>query len=237
MAQEGAAVSLCSRNREKVEAAANRIREETSGAAAGFAFDLACPDHPAAWLKASLERFGRADILVHNTGGPPPGEFDDLDDAAFQRAFELVVMSAVRTFRAVIPEMLRQGWGRIVAIESISVKEPIEGLLLSNALRPGVVAVCKSLARRLASRGIVVNCVAPGSYNTARSVQLAKDRANRAGISLEEFQAAAAKRFPRGRPGEPAELAGLVAFLCSEQASNLNGATFVADGGAARSLT
>jgi 3-oxoacyl-[acyl-carrier protein] reductase len=236
LAGEGAVVSLCSRDAAGAESAAARICAETGGEAVGHAFDLARPDAPGAWVEKTLRRFGRIDILVHNTGGPPPGHFDDFDDASWEAAFQLLVLSAVRLYRAVIPEMRRRRWGRIVAIESISVKEPIDGLLLSNALRPAVVAIGKSLSRSLAAEGILLNSVAPGWHNTARSRELMEARAREAGVSVEELQARTVRDFPRRRSGEPEELAAVVAFLCSERAANVNGATVVADGGAGRSL-
>ncbi|MFQ5671055.1 MAG: SDR family oxidoreductase [Acidobacteriota bacterium] len=236
LAGEGASVALCARDASQVDRAVRRIQAETGADLFGFSCDLARPEAPDAWVAASQARFGPIDILVHNTGGPPPGDFDELDDAAWEQAFQLLLMSAIRLYRAVIPGMRRRKWGRIVAIESISVREPIDGLLLSNALRPGVAAVGKSLSRRLAADGILVNCVAPGSFNTARSRGLAEARARRAGIPVEELMARSARDFPRGRPGEPAELAALVSFLCSEKAGNVNGATVVADGGVSRSL-
>lgn len=237
LAREGARVSLCARNGEEAAAAARRIAEETGSEAVGFGFDLGVAGAPEAWAAASRESLGDADILVHNTGGPAPGQFEDLDDAAWAAAFDLLVLSAVRLFRAVLPGMRRNKWGRIVAIESISVKEPIDGLLLSNALRPGVVAVVKSLSRTVAADGITVNCVAPGAYATQRARDLAAARAEKAGISVDAFLREKAAGFPRRRPGDPEELAAVVAFLCSTRAANVNGATVVADGGTVRSLT
>ena len=236
LAAEGARVSLCSRDATLAAAAAREIAADTGAEVIGLGFDLATPDAPAAWVAATRERLGPISIAVHNTGGPPPGDFDDCDDGPWDQAVQLGLMSAVRLFRAVLPDMRNCGWGRIVAIESISVKEPVDGLLLSNALRPGVVAVCKSLARRHAAEGILVNCVAPGFHNTARTVQLGEVRARAAGISLEEYQQQAAASFPRGRAGEPEELAAAVAFLCSERAANINGVTLLVDGGASRGL-
>ncbi|MFQ5719284.1 MAG: SDR family oxidoreductase [Acidobacteriota bacterium] len=236
LAAEGARVSLCSRDGRAAEETAAKIAAATRSEVAGFACDLARDGAAAAWVAASRERFGPVSILVHNAGGPPPGDFDDLDDTAWTAAVQLVLLSAVRLFRAVLPDMREAGWGRIVAIESISVKEPIEGLLLSNALRPGVVAVCKSLARQVAREGIVVNCVAPGFHHTDRTRQLGEVRARQAGITLEEYQRRAVESFPRGRPGEPGELAAGVAFLCSTRAANINGALLSVDGGASRGL-
>lgn len=237
LAREGARVSLCSRDGDQAAAAARRIVEETGSDVVGFGFDLSVTGAPVAWAAASQERLGDVDILVHNTGGPPPGDFEDLDDAAWEAAFDLLVLSAVRLFRAVLPGMRRRKWGRIVAIESISVKEPIDGLLLSNALRPGVVAVVKALSRTVAADGITVNCVAPGSHATERATQLAAARAEQAGVSVETLLRQKAESFPRRRPGDPEELAAVVAFLCSQRAANVNGATVVVDGGAIRSLT
>jgi 3-oxoacyl-[acyl-carrier protein] reductase len=237
LATEGAKVSLCARDGDQAVAAARRISDETGSEAVGFGIDLSITGAPEAWAAASRECLGDADILVHNTGGPPPGHFEDLDDVAWEAAFELLVLSAVRLFRAVLPGMRRRNWGRIVAIESISVKEPIDGLLLSNALRPGVVAVVKALSRSVAADGITVNCVAPGSYATERARELAAASAAKTGVSVDTFLRQKASSFPRRRPGEPEELAAVVAFLCSQRAANINGATVVADGGAVRSLT
>jgi len=237
LAAEGAKISICSRNGDQATAAARRIADETGSEAVGFGFDLGVTGAPEAWVAASRESLGDADVLVHNTGGPPPGYFEDLEDAAWEAAFALLVLSAVRLFRAVLPGMRRRGWGRIVAIESISVKEPIDGLLLSNALRPGVVAVAKALSRSVAAEGITVNCVAPGAYATERARELAAARAAGAGVSVDEFLRRRAECFPRRRPGDPEELAAVVAFLCSRRAANINGTTVVADGGTLRSLT
>lgn len=237
LAGEGVRVSLCSRDSATAVAAAERITAETGSVCAGFGYDLSQAEAPAQWVAASRERLGEIDILVHNTGGPPPGSFDDLEDEAWKAAYELLVLSAVRLCRAVLPGMRARQWGRIVAIQSISVKEPIDGLLLSNALRPGVVAITKALSRTVAADGVTVNCVAPGSYATERARELAAARAAKAGVSVEELLAETAKGFPRRRPGDPEELAAVVAFLCSRRAANVNGTTVVADGGTLRSLT
>jgi 3-oxoacyl-[acyl-carrier protein] reductase len=236
LAREGARVSLCSRSEPQARQAAERIAKETGAQTAGFGLDLAAPDAGRRWVEASLARFGSIEILVHNTGGPPPGAFDELEDRHWQEAFDLLVLSAVRLYRAVIPAMQKGGWGRVVAIESIAVKEPIDGLLLSNALRPAVIALNKSLTRSLAAQGILFNAVAPGIHDTERWRSLAEDRARRAGRPVEEMLEEARVGFPRRRAGSPEELAAVVAFLCSERASNVGGTTLVADGGASRSL-
>ncbi len=237
LAREGVQVSLCSRDSARAEAAAQRISEESGTRCIGFGHDLAAPGAAEAWVAATGRELGPVDILVHNTGGPRPGHFQDLDDEAWAAAYQLLVMSAVRLCRAVLPGMQERKWGRIVTIQSISVKEPIDGLLLSNALRPGVVAITKALARSAAADGVTVNCVAPGSYATERARELAAARATRAGVSVEQWLADTARTFPRQQPGKPEELAAVVAFLCSRRASNINGTTVVADGGTLRSLT
>ena len=237
LASEGARVSICSRDGERAAAAAAKAAAASGGEVVGFGCDLSQPDAPAAWVAATRDRLGEVDILVHNTGGPRPGHFEDLDDAAWLAAFQLLVLSAVRLCREVLPGMRRRQWGRIVAIESISVKEPIDGLLLSNALRPGVVALAKGLSRSAAADGVTFNCVAPGSYATERARELAPARAEKAGITVDELLKRTAQTFPRRRPGDPAELAAVVTFLCSQRAANVNGTTVVADGGTVRSLT
>lgn len=237
LAAEGARVSLCARHAAEAEQAAARIAQETGARVLGLPADLAAAGEPERWVERTREGLGPVDILVHNTGGPRPGAFEDLSDADWEEAFRLLVLSAVRLYRAVLPDMVARGWGRIVAIESMSVKEPIDGLVLSNALRPAVVAISKSLSRTRAAEGIRFNVVAPGSYDTDRIRELYAARARAAGVDPEKLLEDAVRGFPLRRLGAPDELASVVTFLCSNQASNVNGVTLPVDGGAIRSLT
>ncbi len=172
------------------------------------------------------------DILVTNTGGPPVGTFEELDRKAWLHAVDLVLMSAVGLIRHALPAMRPRGGGRIVNITSISVKQPIPGLMLSNALRAAVVGMAKTLATELAPDGILVNNVCPGRIATNRLLELDRARAERSGLALEQVRQESQRSIPLGRYGQPEELAALVAFLASSQASYITGTTILCDGGA-----
>jgi 3-oxoacyl-[acyl-carrier protein] reductase len=231
LAEEGAAVVLCARTEADVQRAAEEIRAATGAETMAVAADLSTPEGPPRFVQAALDRFGRVDILVHNTGGPPPGDFFAFEDEDWQRAFELLLLSAIRTYRLVIPSMRERKWGRIVNITSITVKEPWTHLILSNVFRVGVVSLAKTLARQLAPEGILINNVCPGSFRTRRSEELLRQRAEASGRRLEELLDEVAASIPVGRLGEPGQLADLVTFLCSERASHITGVTISVDGG------
>lgn len=227
---------LCARTKEDVERAAEEIRTASEVETSAVAADLSAPDGPKRFVQSALDRFGHVDILVHNTGGPPPGNFFAHDDSAWQSAFELLLLSAIRTYRLVLPSMRQRRWGRIVNLTSVTVKEPWTDLILSNVFRTGLVSLSKSLSSQFASEGILINNVCPGSFRTERSRKLLIRRAEESGRTLEEVTAEAASEVPVGRIGEPEELANLVAFLCSEQASYTTGVTIQVDGGRIKSL-
>ncbi|HHL73182.1 MAG TPA: SDR family oxidoreductase, partial [Bacteroidetes bacterium] len=176
------------------------------------------------------------DILVTNAGGPPAGFFEDIDDESWALGFERTMMSAIRLIRAALPHMREKKWGRIVAITSISVKQPIPGLLLSNALRPGVVGMAKSLADEVALDGITINAVCPGWTATERVDEILQARAESRGISKQEAAAEIEQSIPMRRMAKPEELAAMVTFLCSARASYITGTTIQVDGGAFRGL-
>jgi 3-oxoacyl-[acyl-carrier protein] reductase len=188
------------------------------------------------FIETTKRELGDPLILVSNAGGPPGGYFDQFDDAAWERAFNLSLMSAVRLIRAALPGMRAAGWGRIINITSISVKQPIDELLLSNSIRPGVIGLAKTLATQLAKDGITVNNIAPGSILTDRQSALAQVRAERENRSPAEVIASAGASIPAGRIGQPEELGALVAFLASTRAAYITGSTIAVDGGAARGL-
>ena len=236
LAEEGAAVVLCARTAEDVERAAQEIQAAAGAETLAVAGDLSTPEGPEHFVHAALDRFGHVDILVHNTGGPPPGDFFSHDDSAWQSAFELLLLSAIRTYRLVLPSMRQRRWGRIVNLTSVTVKEPWTDLILSNVFRTGLVSLAKTLSRELACEGILINNVCPGSFRTERSRELLTRRAEESGRTLEEVTAEAASEVPIGRIGEPQELANLVAFLCSEPASYITGVTIQVDGGRVKSL-
>jgi len=229
-------VVLCARTEHFVETAAEEIRDATGAEVLGVAADLGSPEGPERFVGAAIDRFGRADILVHNTGGPPAGAFFDHDDDGWQSAFELLLLSAVRTYRLVVPSMRERRWGRIVNITSVSVKEPLPNLILSNVFRTGLVSLTKTLSHQLAPEGIMINNVCPGFFGTQRAEDLFRRVAERTGRTREEVLAETEGEVPLGRIGAPEELGDAVAFLCSERASYLTGATIQVDGGRIRSL-
>ena len=235
-AREGARLAIVSRDGEAIDAAAASIAAETGSETVAVAADLSTATGVKRFVDAALRRFGGIDVLVTNTGGPPAGPFAAHDDAAWQEAFDGLLMSVVRLCRAVVPIMRRRGGGRIIHNASFTVKEPEPGLVLSNALRAAVVAVSKTLARELAGDGIAVNCVAPGPFATERMRQLIDDAAARSKRSAEEVRDAWIDRVPGRRLLSPEELAEVVLFLSSKRASGITGAVVPVDGGLVRSL-
>lgn len=231
LAREGATVVICARDAERLMATADEIRAATGAEVFPLAIDLTDPAQIAHLANETLRRYGRIDVLVTNNGGPPPGYFDELDDETWLYAHQLTLLSAARLIRAVLPAMRVQQWGRIINITSVSVKQPIDNLLLSNVYRLGVVGLAKTLAAQLAADGITINNVAPGYTRTDRVLELAQARAQRQGKTVEEILAETTDRFPMKRMGEPEELAALVAFLASERASYITGTTIQVDGG------
>ena len=236
LAAEGARLCICGRRAGRVDQAVATLRQETGADVVGVAADLATADGPSLFIEKALRAHGGVDVLVCNAGGPPPGPFDALDDAAWQAAFELTVMSAVRLIRATLPSMRARGGGRIAAITSTSVRQPIPGLLLSNALRAAVTGMLKTLSSELAADGILVNAVAPGRINTARVRQIDADRAQRAGATAEAVAADYARAIDLGRYGEADEFARAVAFLVSWANTYQTGSVVSVDGGIVRSV-
>jgi 3-oxoacyl-[acyl-carrier protein] reductase len=231
LAREGAKVIICARDAARLTASADEIRTLTGSEVLPLSVDLTEAAQIEHLVDETLRRYGRVDVLVTNNGGPPAGFFDDFDDEAWLAAHELTLMSAVRLIRAVLPSMRTRGWGRIVNITSVSVKQPIDNLLLSNVYRPGVVGLAKTLSAQLAAEGITVNNVAPGYTRTDRVVELDEARAADEGKTVEEVVADRTESYPMRRMGEPEELAALVAFLASDRASYITGTTIQVDGG------
>ena len=232
LAEEGVRVAICARGREAVEAAARDIAAETGGEAVPFVADVSRADDIDRLLSGVAETLGPVDILLANNGGPPRGGFDALDDAEWQAGFDVAMMSTVRLIRGVLPGMRDRRWGRVLTVVSSSVRQPVDQLELSNALRPGIVGLFKSLAVTMGRDNVLFNCVAPGRIMTERFLAGSKN----AGVTEEQYAEKHRLTVPLGRIGRPEEIADVVAFLASERASYITGATVIVDGGMIRSL-
>lgn len=228
LAADGARVAAAARDRQALTAAVREI------GAAPVAVDLSTPDGPATAVREAVAALGGLDGLVVNSGGPPPGTFAALDEAAWERAIAGTLLSSIRLIREALP-YLRDGRDPAIAVVlSSSVREPIPGLVTSNVLRPGLVGLIKSLVGEIAP--IRINGVAPGRFDTERVRSLDAARASETGTSIEAIQAQTRARIPLGRYGDPDELGRVVAFLLSPAASYLNGVILAVDGGMIRSL-
>ncbi|MFX1519029.1 MAG: SDR family oxidoreductase [Promethearchaeota archaeon] len=231
LAREGCQVVICARDKNTLEETAEDIRSATDTEVLPIVTDLTKAEDIKKLIKETITRFARIDILFTNAGGPPPGQFMDFNDEDWKNAFELNLLSVVRLCKEVIPYMQRQGGGRIIHSTSISVKQPLENLILSNSLRAGVIGLSKTLANELGAYNILVNAVCPGATATERLENLVKAQAEREGISEEEAQRGWTDSIPLGRLGTPKEFASLVVFLASEKASNITGTAIQVDGG------
>jgi 3-oxoacyl-[acyl-carrier protein] reductase len=231
LAAEGAMVAVASRDEAAIRKAADTIQRETGSRALPIAADLSRADAIQQWHTAAVKEFGGVDCVFCNTGGPPAGAALSFDDAGWQAAFDLLLMSVVRTVRVVVPTMTARGGGAILVGTSSSVKEPIAHLALSNVLRAGVNALVKTLSLELAPQKIRVNNLIPGRIATDRLRQLDEISAKREGVSVEEHAKRAASSVPLGRYGDPDEFGRMGAFLLSDAASYITGAAVQVDGG------
>jgi 3-oxoacyl-[acyl-carrier protein] reductase len=236
LAQEGARVAICARGEADLNAAAADIETETGLCVLALPADVSDPAAADRLVEATVEQFGRLDILVINAGGPPPGQFLDLSPEDWDAAIQLTLMSAVRLCYAAAPVMKRQAAGSILAMTSVTVKQPLPNLILSNSLRLGVVGLIKTLADELAPFGVRVNAICPGWTRTARVEQLLRDRAERNASTPDREAARIAAAVPLGRMGTPEELAAVAAFLVSPAASYVTGVSLLVDGGMYRGV-
>ena len=231
LAKEGARVAIASRSRDKLERAATAIHAFSGQHVETIVADLAELESIPALVDAVRRQLGPVDILVANAGGPQPGRFDEMTRESFDRAYRLTLMSTIELCRAVLPDMIAAGRGRIVAITSTSARQPIDGLILSNTFRAGLTGFLKTLSREVGGTGITVNSVAPGYVETERLAELAAHKASTTGQSIDSIRAGWAEGSSLKRLGEPAEIGDAVTWLCSERASFITGQVLVVDGG------
>lgn len=231
LAREGARIAICARHRAPLECAGAQIQSVAGLRVLALPSDVSQPRAAEELVSATVGEFGRLDILVTNAGGPSPGRFLDLEVADWEAATNLTLMSAVRLCYAAVPIMQNQGAGSILAMTSVTVKQPLPNLILSNSLRLAVIGMVKTLADELAPFNIRVNAICPGWTRTARVDQLLRDRAARSGASHEQEAAAVDATIPLGRMGTPEEFAAAAAFILSPAASYITGVSLLVDGG------
>ncbi len=231
LARNGAIICIGSRTKTEIEAAAEKLRNETGSTIYSSVVDVSDAHSIQNWIADVTNAFERIDGLVINAGGPPPGKFDDFEDSDWETAFNLTLMSAVRLVRGVLPWMRTGEGGSILTITSLSVKEPIEQLLLSNVFRSGVTSLVKSLSNELAAQNIRVNNLFPGRIDTDRVKSLDKNQAEKTGIAVEIIKSEKEASIPLGRYGTIEEFGKAGAFLLSPAASYITGASLAVDGG------
>ena len=230
-AKENAKVMLFDKSEENLKKASSKILEITQNQVQYTVGDITKVQDIEKAVTKTKEIFGSVYALFNNTGGPPAGKFENFDDQAWQNAFELTLLSYVRTIRAVLPIMRQAGVGRIVNNTSSSIKRVIDNLLLSNTFRTGIMGMTKTLSREFGPQNILINIIGPGKIATERVNYLDSIKAKQEGISLEEFQHKNAKMIPLGNYGSTEEIAKLVVFLCSEANTYITGQSILVDGG------
>jgi 3-oxoacyl-[acyl-carrier protein] reductase len=235
LAAEGARVVIAARGQRALVHTADAIRDATGADVLPVECDMSSYDDIKRLVKRAVESYGGIDIVVNNAGGPPPGTFEQHDDAAWAKAIDQNLMSVVRLTREALPHLKRSDQARVINITSTAVKEPIDGLILSNAARLGTTGLAKTLSKELGRYGITVNNVAPGLTLTDRIRPVLEAQATAEGRTFDEQQALRAKQIPVGRLGEPEDVAAMIVFLASKQARQISGQTILVDGGASAS--
>ena len=232
LANEGARVAILSRRQEELD----KVAKEIGGGALPVACNLASAADIEAAIEKVKEKLGPVSILVNNCGGPPAGTFDSITEKQWAESFEQVFLSALRLTRAVLPMMRAARWGRVINIVSMSVEQPIPGLIVSNAFRPALAGWAKTLSAEVAADNILVTCVAPGRILTARTEVLDRAAAEKSGRPIEEIRKERLVDVPLKRYGTPEEFGAAVAFLASERASYMTGSVVRVDGGAVSAI-
>ena len=236
LAEEGVNLTICARGKDQLKKTAEEIRSKTGSNVLAIDADVSNTDDIKRVVSETLNKYSQLHILVNNAGGPPLGYFESFSLEDWQKALELNLLSTITFIQEAISHMKKQKWGRVVNITSVAVKQPIDGLILSNTSRAGVIGLTKTLSNEYARDNILFNNVCPGRIRTDRIIQLAEGRAKEANISIEEVLSAMEKDIPIGRIGKPKELADLVIFLASERASYITGTTIQVDGGVVKGI-
>jgi 3-oxoacyl-[acyl-carrier protein] reductase len=236
LAAEGCSLIMCARGADALREAAESIRSASGAKVVAIPLDLSDRGAVEELVRAGTREIGPVDILVTNTGGPPTGPFEQHSPQVWADAVRQNLDSVVNLVRGVLPGMKDRRWGRIINVTSIAAKQPVDGLMLSNAVRAAVTGMARTLANEVAPFGVTVNNVLPGYTRTQRVDELAQRRAAQAGTSVEEALAVWEKEIPMGRLGEPREFAAMVAFLASERASYITGTSIPVDGGWVKGL-
>jgi 3-oxoacyl-[acyl-carrier protein] reductase len=231
LALEGANVVICSRNEDEIKATAKEVSDQTGSEILPLKADVSKQTDLEKIVKNTTDAFGTVHILVNNAGGPPFGHFDDFNMEQWQEAIELNLFSTIKLTKLVTPYMKAQNWGRVINITSIAVKQPLDGLILSNTSRAGVIGFAKTISNELAKYNILVNNVCPGRIFTDRIKSLASSRAEKDNKSFEEIIEGMQADIPVGKIGTPEQFANMVVFLASEKASYITGNTIQIDGG------
>jgi 3-oxoacyl-[acyl-carrier protein] reductase len=236
LAAEGCRVAICARNAQGLREAAKEMKNETGVDVLGIKADVTSKKQIESLVQTLQKEFGRIDVLVCNAGGPPMGTFDRLNEADFRWAIELNLMSTINLCRLVLPDMRKNKWGRIINLTSISAKQPLDDLMLSNTARAGVLGFSKTLANEVAATGITVNCICPGYTLTNRLKDFARDLSKRSKVSMGQLYNSWQRAIPAKRLAEPHEIANVAVFLASERAAYVTGIAVQIDGGFIKSL-
>lgn len=236
LAKEGTKLVICSRNKDILEKTADDILLKTGVTVFPLAMDLTNHEQINWLIEETMDLFGKVDILITNSGGPPPGNFNDVLETDWKNSYQLNLMSAILLTKAVIPGMQKQKWGRIVYMTSVTVKQYMPGMVLSNVIRPSILALMKNMSHELAKDNILVNSVCPGYFITDRVKQLIEDKAKKEKKKASKITEDFIAEIPLARMGNPEEFANLVVFLASERASYITGSAISIDGGLLRGL-
>ncbi|MCX6327713.1 MAG: SDR family oxidoreductase [Bacteroidia bacterium] len=235
LAKEGAKIVLCANDSASLEKTKQEI-EAIGVSVLALLVDMSLEIDNERIIKETILEFGRIDILINNSGGPKPGSFYDISNNDWDDAYNSVLKYNVRMIKGCLPYMEKLGWGRIINITSLAVKEPAKTLVLSNVFRAGVVSLAKSLSKDLISKGITINNICPGAFKTDRAKELMQKRADESGSTVDEIEEQTVRNFPQKRYQHPEELGDLVCFLASERAAAITGTTIQIDGGISNSL-